>query len=149
MDEAWEDEINGYVDTIENLLGRKLEHGYDERAKSMRLAFDPVFMIHRPLIWYIVSSTYCFESVFRINLRNRLFLLSMVGHGCPSTAAAFVIMRLQSGFKCSHRALLPFSRNRLLNYHSLIGIALINLILSFQLYLFTASAYVPLCLSKI
>jgi hypothetical protein len=53
----WEEEINEYILSIESLLGHKFEHGYDDRAKSMRLTFDPVVAVHRPLVWYIVSFT--------------------------------------------------------------------------------------------
>lgn len=51
----WEDEINGYITEIEDVLGRKLENGFSNEAKSMRLTFDPVVTLHRPLIWYTVS----------------------------------------------------------------------------------------------
>ena len=51
----WEEEINGYLLDIESLLGRKLEGGYSETAKCMRVTFDPVVTLHRPLVWYAVS----------------------------------------------------------------------------------------------
>ena len=51
----WDDEINGYLFEIECLLDRKLESGYADRAKSMRLTLDPVVTLHRPFVWYIVS----------------------------------------------------------------------------------------------
>jgi hypothetical protein len=54
-DQAWEDEINVYVGIVEKLLGRELEDGNNKNTKSMRLTLDPVVMVHRPLIWYIVS----------------------------------------------------------------------------------------------
>lgn len=55
MQPEWEEEINGYVAEIEDILGRKLEAGYSEEAKSLRLTFDPVVALHRPIVWYIVS----------------------------------------------------------------------------------------------
>lgn len=55
MQPEWEEEIDGYVAEIENLLGRKLDEGYSEEAKSLRLTFDPVATLHRPLVWYLVS----------------------------------------------------------------------------------------------
>jgi hypothetical protein len=51
----WEDEINNYLMQIEDVLGRKLESGYSDDARSMRLTFDPVGTLHRPLTWYTVS----------------------------------------------------------------------------------------------
>jgi len=51
----WDAEINGYLSEIEGLLNRKLEHGYADQAKAMRLTLDPVITLHRPLVWYIVS----------------------------------------------------------------------------------------------
>jgi hypothetical protein len=51
----WNDEINKYLSEIEGLLGRKLESGNGDHVKAMRLTFDPVVTLHRPLVWYIVS----------------------------------------------------------------------------------------------
>ena len=51
----WEDEINEYISEIEGLLGRKLDSGYSDEAKAMRLTLDPVVTLHRPLTWYLVS----------------------------------------------------------------------------------------------
>jgi hypothetical protein len=51
----WEEEINEYLSQVESILGRKLDGGFSEKAKSMRLTFDPVVMLHRPLVWYFVS----------------------------------------------------------------------------------------------
>jgi hypothetical protein len=52
---VWDAEINGYLSEIEGLLYRKLENGYTDQVKAMRLTFDPVVTLHRPLVWYIVS----------------------------------------------------------------------------------------------
>lgn len=51
----WKDEIEGYLAEIEGLLGRKLEDGHNDKAPSMRLTFDPVIALHRPVVWYLVS----------------------------------------------------------------------------------------------
>lgn len=56
----WEEEIVEYVEEIEKILGRKLDHGTAEAglaSKSMRLTFDPVVMLHRPFVWYLVRIT--------------------------------------------------------------------------------------------
>jgi hypothetical protein len=53
MDESWTEEMDGYLQAIENTLGRRLECG-GQPTGSMRLNFDPVVMVHRPFIWYMV-----------------------------------------------------------------------------------------------
>ncbi|PFH46449.1 hypothetical protein AMATHDRAFT_69833 [Amanita thiersii Skay4041] len=48
------EEINGYIRRIEEMLGRQLEDGRDDEVTSMRLALDPVQILHRPFMWYII-----------------------------------------------------------------------------------------------
>ena len=50
-------EVDGYVREVENILGRRLEAGYNEEAKSLRLTFDPVVTLHKPILWYLVSTS--------------------------------------------------------------------------------------------
>ena len=50
MRPEWEEEVDGYVREVENILGRRLEAGYSEEAKSLRLTFDPVVTLHRPIL---------------------------------------------------------------------------------------------------
>lgn len=50
------EELDEYVDGVQTLLGRRLEPGRGS-AKSLRLTIDNVKMLHRPLLWYIVSLT--------------------------------------------------------------------------------------------
>jgi hypothetical protein len=50
---AHDEELNVYVEGVEQLIGRKLEPGRG-KAKCIRLTIDPVEMIHRPVIWYFV-----------------------------------------------------------------------------------------------
>jgi hypothetical protein len=52
--EEYQEEIDGYIEEIEKILGRKLEPGTDTGVRSMRITLDPVTMLHRPLIWYSV-----------------------------------------------------------------------------------------------
>ena len=55
---AWgeddEEELDGYADRTEELLGRKLAPGRGS-AVALRVTIDPVNMQHRPLVWYMVS----------------------------------------------------------------------------------------------
>jgi hypothetical protein len=53
--DEWREELDEYISSIEGILDRKLENGRNEDVKSMRVTFDPVRMLHRPLIWYMVS----------------------------------------------------------------------------------------------
>ena len=55
----WEDELRGYVDTIEQLLGRTLEEGSNKDVNCIKVSLDPVVSLHRPLLWYIVSTLLC------------------------------------------------------------------------------------------
>ncbi|KAF8163801.1 hypothetical protein B0H34DRAFT_697014 [Crassisporium funariophilum] len=54
--EEYQAEIDGYIEEIEKLLGKSLEHGHskDEGVRSMRITLDPVVMLHRPLVWYCI-----------------------------------------------------------------------------------------------
>lgn len=53
--DEWKEELDGYIQTIEKMLGRKLQAGRGNGVKTIRLTFDPVKVAHRPLIWYMVS----------------------------------------------------------------------------------------------
>ncbi|KAF9018560.1 hypothetical protein BDZ89DRAFT_1073793 [Hymenopellis radicata] len=50
----WSDEINSYVEALEKVVGHSFPPGRNNEVKSMRLSFDPVVTLHRPLIWYII-----------------------------------------------------------------------------------------------
>ncbi|KAJ7184526.1 hypothetical protein C8R46DRAFT_462335 [Mycena filopes] len=50
----WDEEIDEYVSTVEKSLGHKLEPGRTPGVQSLRLSFDPIHTLHRPLIWYMI-----------------------------------------------------------------------------------------------
>ncbi|GAW03825.1 hypothetical protein LENED_005577 [Lentinula edodes] len=52
--ESWEEEMEEYVTKVEELLGMKLEQGRVDATSALRLTLDPVKMVHRPLVWYLV-----------------------------------------------------------------------------------------------
>jgi hypothetical protein len=52
--DEWGEEIEGYIHLMEKLMGRKLEPGWNEEIKCMKVTIDPVFSLHRPLLWYSV-----------------------------------------------------------------------------------------------
>ncbi|KAG7085517.1 hypothetical protein E1B28_003077 [Marasmius oreades] len=45
--DEWKDEMEGYIRSIEERLGYKLEEGHDENARSMRLTFDELESSYR------------------------------------------------------------------------------------------------------
>ncbi|KAF2194162.1 hypothetical protein K469DRAFT_651358 [Zopfia rhizophila CBS 207.26] len=47
------EELEGYTDGVERLLGRKIEPGRG-KAKCLRLTVDEVGMMHRPFVWYMI-----------------------------------------------------------------------------------------------
>lgn len=51
-----DEELEEYADDLEMRLGRKLELGRGN-AKSLRLTMDRVTMLHRSLLWYMVSAS--------------------------------------------------------------------------------------------
>jgi hypothetical protein len=54
MQEEWVEEVDGYLNRIEDTRGVSLDPGHNINAKSMRPTLDPVPMLHRPLVWYLV-----------------------------------------------------------------------------------------------
>ena len=57
MQPEWEEEVDGYIREVEYILGRRLEVGYSEEAKSLRLTFNPVVTLHKPILWYLMSTS--------------------------------------------------------------------------------------------
>ena len=49
-----DEELEGYVDATEKLLGRRIVAGWG-KAKCLRLTLDRVDLLHRSLTWYFVS----------------------------------------------------------------------------------------------
>ena len=50
-------EVDEYLEELERNDGTKLIPGHDPKIKSIRVTLDPVRTAHRPLIWYLVSTT--------------------------------------------------------------------------------------------
>ncbi|KAF5591280.1 ribose-phosphate pyrophosphokinase [Fusarium pseudocircinatum] len=51
-DSTYDDELEEYIEQLEELLGRKLESGRGD-AKCLRMTLDKVEMLHRSLTWYM------------------------------------------------------------------------------------------------
>jgi pimeloyl-ACP methyl ester carboxylesterase len=56
-----DEELEEYISSTEKLLGRPIEAGRG-KAQALRLTIDRVDMLHRSLIWYFVSCSYCFHT---------------------------------------------------------------------------------------
>ncbi|THH13832.1 hypothetical protein EW146_g6434 [Bondarzewia mesenterica] len=50
----WQEELDHYTTVFAEVLGYPLERGSNTDLKTMRLTLDPVVMIHRPLLWYMI-----------------------------------------------------------------------------------------------
>lgn len=51
----WEDELEYYISFMGEYVGYPLVAGSNPEIQCLRLTMDPVPMVHRPFIWYIVS----------------------------------------------------------------------------------------------
>ncbi|KAF8550891.1 hypothetical protein OG21DRAFT_1418930 [Imleria badia] len=65
--EEWEDEIAQYLAAIENILGQALPDGYNNDTPCMRPTLDPVRMLHRPLLWYLIVGVIDFMTSLRLH----------------------------------------------------------------------------------
>lgn len=54
FDEEWTEELEGYVQSLERLLGRRLEEGSNDEVRCMKVSMDAVISLHRPLVWYLI-----------------------------------------------------------------------------------------------
>jgi len=69
-DPAYDAELEEYVNDMETMLGRKLEPGRGN-VKCLRLSLDKVEMLHRSLIWYMVSADETFLSILSRRTTSR------------------------------------------------------------------------------
>ncbi|KAF5621973.1 ribose-phosphate pyrophosphokinase [Fusarium sp. NRRL 52700] len=53
-DSTYDDELEEYIEKLEDLLGKRLEPGRGD-AKCLRMTLDKVEMLHRSLTWYLLS----------------------------------------------------------------------------------------------
>ncbi|EPQ57705.1 hypothetical protein GLOTRDRAFT_71571 [Gloeophyllum trabeum ATCC 11539] len=50
----WEAELEQYVQQLEKAIGQRFDPGRNPSVMSMRTTLDPVMMVHRPLVWYMI-----------------------------------------------------------------------------------------------
>ena len=82
----WEEELEEYLSMVEVIIGRKLAPGYNAEARCMRLTIDNVSMLHRPLIWYLVS-----------HHRNIVGLHDLLHSGCGFGGYCYIVQALAPG----------------------------------------------------
>lgn len=52
--EEWEEELDYYISVMGNYVGYPIDRGSIPEMQCFRLTFDPVYMVHRPFIWYMI-----------------------------------------------------------------------------------------------
>jgi hypothetical protein len=62
--EEWEQELDYYISVMGEYVGYPLSAGGKSEIQCLRLTLDPVHMVHRPFVWYMVrfpphTSTRC------------------------------------------------------------------------------------------
>ncbi|KAI9065071.1 hypothetical protein FKP32DRAFT_1610897 [Trametes sanguinea] len=91
LKEEWAEELQMYVQKMEDLMGRKIEEGWDQTVRCMKVTLDPVDMIHRPLLWYFIVAT--IDTITAVQMKNRGFQHYTSSHcaACfpPRTFTAF------------------------------------------------------------
>ncbi|EIW51855.1 uncharacterized protein TRAVEDRAFT_24907 [Trametes versicolor FP-101664 SS1] len=81
LQDEWAEEIQGYLQKMESLLGRKIEEGWDQTVRCMKVSLDPVDAIHRPLVWYFIVATV--DTITAVQMRRAGFRHYTSGH-CTS-----------------------------------------------------------------
>ncbi|KAJ7063645.1 hypothetical protein C8F01DRAFT_1056118 [Mycena amicta] len=90
----WTVEIDEYISVVEETLGHKLEPGRAPGVESLRLSFDSVKMVHRPLIWYtIVGLVDTTTSIFLSALGFKHYAPSGFLHTFPPRSFTSLISR--------------------------------------------------------
>jgi len=59
----WEDELEYYTTVMGEYVGYPLMAGSTPEIQCLRLTMDPVPMVHRPFIWYMVRFPLCIQNL--------------------------------------------------------------------------------------
>ena len=59
----WEDELEYYINVMGEYVGYPLIAGTTPEIQCLRLTMDPVPMVHRPFIWYMVRIPLCTQNL--------------------------------------------------------------------------------------
>jgi hypothetical protein len=54
IQQEWEEELDYYITTMGDYVGYPLEPGSKSDIQCLRLTQDPIHMVHRPFLWYMV-----------------------------------------------------------------------------------------------
>jgi hypothetical protein len=57
--EEWEQELDYYITVMGEYVGYPLRPGGESEIQCLRLTLDPVHMVHRPFVWYMVRYPTC------------------------------------------------------------------------------------------
>ena len=52
--QEWKEELDYYITAMADYVGYPLEPGGKSNTRCLRLTLDPVHMVHRPFLWYMV-----------------------------------------------------------------------------------------------
>lgn len=52
--EEWEEELDYYISVMGDYVGYPISRGSNPDIQCLRLTMDPVHMVHRPFIWYMI-----------------------------------------------------------------------------------------------
>jgi hypothetical protein len=78
VDPAYDDELEEYVQRLEENIGRKFEPGRNSKVKCYRLSIDNASILHRSLWWYFVSFEFLPRSRQGISLSNTVCVHSVL-----------------------------------------------------------------------
>ena len=65
----WEGELDYYVTVMGEHVGYPLRAGSNSEIQCLRLTMDPVPMVHRPFLWYMVRFSLCIPNLTLNNSR--------------------------------------------------------------------------------
>ena len=84
----WEDELEYYTTVMGEYVGYPLVAGSSPEIQCLRLTMDPVPMVHRPFIWYMVRLPLCIQNPTLLNSCGSSSALSIPSHPSHSTSKA-------------------------------------------------------------
>ncbi|OCH92258.1 alpha/beta-hydrolase [Obba rivulosa] len=80
--DEWKEEIDEYIATVEKAIGHELEDGWNEDAPCMKVTLDPVTMLHRPFVWYMIVCIVDTITAIQLFRQGFLHFTGHVGFRC-------------------------------------------------------------------
>ena len=143
-----DEELEEYVDRFETLLGRKLALGRGS-AVPLRLTLDKVNMLHRSLLWYLVSRRHwqglLMSRVLMVEQSASVLLIQSRSFTCCTIPSSFMGLDSSNCSPCSHSGLWPsLVFTKAPEEACRTGIGLIHLLLPSQYFSYMALALVSI-----